>query len=330
MCDKSRVSGFTRREFFRHTARLAGAGIALNGWSRGASLFARPLDVLQQAPVDSAAAMREQMGAIPITSTPLGERLTMLSGPGGNVVVLNGPDGKIVVDTFVRNVWDKLKPLLDGMGATPIKAAIDTHWHLDHSDGNENFRAAGAELIAHENTPKRLGESHDLLGMHFEPRPAAAMPTKTFESAETLEVNGEQVHLGYVPPAHTDTDIYIHFAKGNVLHMGDLFFNGTYPFIDTSTAGNIGGMIAASDRILKLADDRTKIVPGHGPLADKAALTRYREMMVTVRDRVQKLKTAGDTLEQAVAKKPTADLDGAWGKGFMGPDIFVTLVYNSL
>jgi cyclase len=324
-------AGLTRRDLFRHSARLVGAAIALDRWPQAVTtLLASPLGAAPQQATDSVAAMRQQMGAIPIASTPLGDRLTMLSGPGGNVVVLNGPDGKLVVDTFMRNAWDKLKPLLDGMGATPIKAAIDTHWHLDHSDGNENFRAAGGELIAHANTAKRLAESHDLLGMHFDARPAAAMPTKTFTSTEQLAMNGEQVHLTYAPPAHTDTDISIHFTKGNVLHLGDLFFNGTYPFIDYSTGGNIGGMIAAADSMLKRADDNTKIVPGHGPLGDKPALTRYRDVMVTVRDRVQKLKTAGDTLEQAIAKKPTADLDEQWGKGFMPPDVFVTVVYNTL
>ena len=139
----------TRRELLRQTTRFAGAAIAVAAWPRTvANLVAGPLDALQQAATDSAAAMRQQMGAIPIATTPLGDKLTMLSGPGGNVVVLNGPDGKVVVDTFVRSVWDKLKPLLDGMGSAPIKAAIDTHWHLDHSDGNENFRAAGAELMS--------------------------------------------------------------------------------------------------------------------------------------------------------------------------------------
>jgi glyoxylase-like metal-dependent hydrolase (beta-lactamase superfamily II) len=298
MIDTSTVSGFTRRDLFRRTARFAGAAIALNGWPRLAgAAFASPFDVAQQAAGDAVAEMRKRLGAMPITRTPLAEHLTMLSGPGGNVVVLDGPDGKVVVDTFVQTVWDKLKPLLDGMGSAPIKMAIDTHWHLDHADNNENFRAAGAEILAHENTTKRLGETHDVLGMHFDARPAAAMPTKTFKATEKLEVNGEQVHLGYAPPAHTDTDIYIHFVKANVLHMGDLFFNGSYPFIDISTAGNIGGMIAAADSMLKLVDDKTKIVPGHGPLGDKAALTRYRDVMVTVRDRVQTLKKSGQTLE---------------------------------
>jgi cyclase len=331
MSHKPVVSGFTRRDLFRQAAGLAGAAIALNGWPRlaGAAL-ASPFDVAQQAAGDAAAAMRKQLGAVPITSTPLADKLTMLSGPGGNVVVLNGPDGKAVMDTFVQSAWDKLKPLLDGMSNAPIKVAIDTHWHLDHSDNNENFRAAGAELLAHENTAKRLAEPHDLLGMHFDPWPAAAMPTKTFKATERLDMNGEQVHLGYAPPAHTDTDIYIHFAKGNVLHMGDLFFNGSYPFIDTSTGGNIGGMIAAADSMLKLVDDSTKIVPGHGPLGDKAALTRYHDVMVTVGDRVQTLKTSGQSLEQVIAKKPTAELDEQWGKGFVPPDLFVTIVYNSL
>jgi cyclase len=331
MTDKSMESGLTRRDLLRHTARLAGAAFALNGLPRFAgTAFASPFDFLPQAAGDPVEAMRKQMGAIPITRAPLADKLTMLSGPGGNVVVLNGPDGKVVVDTFFQNVWDKLKPLLDGMDNAPIKMAIDTHWHFDHSDGNENFRAAGAEILAHENTTKRLGEPHDLLGMHFEPRPAAAMPTKTFKTTEQLDVNGEQVHLGYAPPAHTDTDIYIHFTKGNVLHMGDLFFNGSYPFIDMSTAGNIGGMIAATDSMLMLVDDKTKIVPGHGPLGDKAALTRYRDMMATVRDRVQTLKTSGQTLEQVLAKKPSAELDEQWGKGFIPPDVFVTIVFNSL
>ena len=156
------------------------------------------------------------------------------------------------------------------------------------------------------------------------------MPTKAPRRAKPSTWNGEQVHLTDVSPAHTDTDISIHFAKGNVLHLGDLFFNGTYPFIDYSTGGNIGGIITAAESALGKVDDNTKIVPGHGPLGDKAALTRYRDMMVIVCERLRKMKTAVDTLEQAVAKKPTADLDAQWGKGFMPLDVFVTVVYNTL
>jgi cyclase len=283
-----------------------------------------------QAAADPLAERRKQMGAAPIVTTRLADNLTMLSGPGGNVIVLNGPDGKLVVDTFVQPAWSTLKQTLDGIGSTPIKLVIDTHWHFDHADNNESFHKAGAEILAHVNTKKRLSEAHDLLGMHFPPAPAGALPTQTLTNSHKVQMNGEGVEVGHIPPAHTDTDVSIRFTRANVLHMGDVFFNGIYPFIDASTGGTIDGQIAGADLGLKLADSTTKIVPGHGPVADKAALTKYRDMLVTVRDRVQKLKTSGRKLEEAIAAKPTADLDETWGKGFMQPGNFVTIVYNTL
>ena len=274
--------------------------------------------------------MRAQMGAVPIQTTKLAEGVVMLSGPGGNIVVLTGREGKIVVDSFVLPAWPGLKSTLDGIDGSPIKTLIDTHWHFDHADNNANFRAAGAGILAHENTRKRLTETHDLLGMHFEPAPPEALPTETFADRRSVDVNGEQIILAYVPPAHTDTDIMVHFTKANVLHMGDLFFNGTYPFIDASTKGNINGMIGGAARALQMADDRTKIVPGHGPLGDRAALKKYRTMMLTVRDRVRAQKTKGASLEQVQASKPTAEFDAGWGKGRMTGNDFVALVYNTL
>jgi cyclase len=318
-------SGMTRREVLRGAAIAGGALLVPSwiesayGWTQQAAQNADPIEM-----------MRKQFGAIPIERVKLTDNLTMLSGPGGNVVVLNGPDGKVVVDSFVQTAWTSLKQTLDSLGSSPIQTLIDTHWHLDHADNNGNFRKAGSAIVAHENTRKRLSETHNLLGMTFKPVPPDALPTRTFKDTHTITANGDQIMLGYVPPAHTDTDIYIRFSKGNVLHLGDLFFNGMYPFIDASTGGNIGGMIAAADACLKLADSSTKIVPGHGPLADAAALRTFRDMMVTVRDRVQKLKTAGRTMEEAVAAKPTADLDGVWGKGFLQPDAFVSIVYGTL
>ena len=283
----------------------------------------------QTAPPDLLAQRRAQSGAIPIATQKLADNLLMLSGPGGNVAVLSGPDGLVVVDTFVQPAWPALKKTLDGLGA-PIKAAIDTHWHFDHSDNNANLRQAGAVVIAHANTAKRLSERLEVLGMKFEPAPEAARPSQTFTDSHRLVANGESVELGYFPPAHTDTDIYIRFPRANVLHVGDTYFNGGYPFLDVVTGGNIGGMIDAANRALKLADRSTKIIPGHGPLGSMETLTSYRDMLVTVRDRVQKLKASGRKVEEVVAEKPTADLDGAWGKGFMPPDMFVTLVYSTL
>lgn len=315
----------TRRELLRRSAVLAGGALvapAIPAWAGGFRQAATAAD-----PV---AKMRAEIGAVPIERMKLTDALTMLSGPGGNVVVLHGTDGKIVVDSFVQTAWDKLNQTLDGMGNARITALIDTHWHFDHADNNANFRQAGASIVAHQNTRKRLTETHELLGMRFTPAPPDALPTQTFKDTHTLSANGEQVALGYIPPSHTDTDIYIRFSRGNVLHLGDVFFNGIYPFIDAGTGGSINGMIRAADMALKMTDANTKVVPGHGPLADRAALTKFRDMLVTVRDRVQKLKTAGRKLEEVVAENPTKDLDPTWGKGFMPPQAFVGIVYNTL
>lgn len=321
------TQSITRRDMLRAGARLAGAALA----APAVPAWARPF-VVQQAPAaaDPIAKMRADIGATPIERVKLTDSLTMLSGPGGNIVVLNGPDGKIVVDSFVQPAWPALKQILDSLGSARITTLIGTHWHFDHSDNNENFRKTGAAVVAHANTKKRLGETHELLGMTFPPMPPAAQPTQTFTNTHSLTANGEQVTLGYIQPAHTDTDIYIRFAKGNVLHMGDVFFNGIYPFIDGGTGGSINGMIRGAEAGLILADNSTKIVPGHGPLADKAALTRFHDMLVTVRDRVQKLKTSGKKLEEVVAENPTKEFDPTWGKGFMPPPMFIGVVYNTL
>jgi cyclase len=313
---------WTRREFLKQTGIFTGSA---------ALVAATPewIWALQGQP-DQLTQMRAGMGATPITSEALGPNLTMLAGPGGNVVVLNGADGKVVIDTFVLPAWTNLKAALDKMGSQRIATVIDTHWHFDHADNNESFRKAGAAIVAHENTKKRLSESHDLLGAKFPPAPAAALPTQTFANMHKIDANGEQIVLGHIPPAHTDTDIYIKFQKANVLHMGDVFFNGMYPFIDVSTGGTIGGMINGASLGMKQADAKTKIVPGHGPVGDLASLTKYHEVLVTVRDRIAKLKKSGQTLQQVIAAQPTKDLDATWGKGFMQPADFLGIVYNTV
>jgi cyclase len=324
---KTQMVGTSRRIFLRSTVVLTGGALA-SRYVPCALIDTAAAQGLQAPAQDPAVEkMRAQMGAAPIETTKLADGLVMLSGPGGNVVVLFGPEGKVVVDSFVQPAWPRLKATLDGLDGSPLKTLIDTHWHFDHSDNNANFRAAGAGILAHENTKKRLSEPHDLLGMHLEPSPAEALPTDTFADRRSVTLNGDQIILAHVPPAHTDTDILVHFSKGNVLHMGDLFFNGTYPFIDASTRGTINGMIAASDRALQMVDDKTKIVPGHGPLGDRAALQKYRTMLAAIRDKVRAQKAKGATLEQVQAAKPTAEFDAHWGKGMMGPAAFVALVY---
>jgi cyclase len=323
----------SRREILRATGILAG-GWALSQVSPPMLADAAPRFAQQgsAAPADSLAAARARFGKVPIEAAKLSENLTLFRGPGGNVVVLNGADGKLLVDTFTQYAWESFKQILDSLGKAPLKLAIDSHWHWDHTDNNANVHSAGATLIAHENTLKRLQETHDLdvIGMHFDPSPENALPQKTFKESYQMNFSGEHVALGHLAPAHTDSDIYIHFQKSNVLHMGDVFFNGIYSYIDKETNGSIGGMIAATTKMLAMVDNETKIVPGHGPLGNKSDLKMFRDMLVTARDRVRKLKSSGKTLEEAVAAKPFSDLDPIWGKGVLNSDAFVHVVYTTL
>ena len=332
----------SRREMLRYSSTFAGSALLTTFFSTGL-LGASAKGYAQQAPsaADLLADMRARFNAAPLETQRLGEDITMLSGPGGSVVVLNGPDGKFVVDTFVAPAWPRLKTALDDLGNAPVKCVIDTHWHFDHTDNNAPLHAAGATILAHENTKKRMLQPHDLpvlyrgpngelAGLHFDPSPVQALPQQTFAAAYKLEANGETLALQHVAPAHTDSDIYVHFQNANVIQMGDLFFNGMYPYIDPSTGGKITGTIAAADKILSLADNDTKVVAGHGPLGNKADLTRFRDMLVTTRDRVEKLKSAGKSAEEAVVEKPFADLEDVWGKGIINGDQFVQVVYLTL
>src|SRR3984893_9336421 len=329
----------SRREMWRDSATLAGSAFLAHFFP--ATLLR--VSYAQHAPsaADLVAGMRAKFNAAPLQSQKLADNINMLSGPGGTVVVLNGPDGKFVVDTFVAPAWPRLKKALDGLGNAPVKCVIDTHWHFDHADNNAPLHAAGAAVLAHENTKKRMSKPHDLpvlyrgpngalAGLHFDPSPVEALPQQTFAAGYKLQANWETLTLQHVPAAHTDTDIYVHFEKANVIQMGDLFFNWMYPYIDPSTGGKIAGTIAAADKIPSLAGNDTKIVAGHGPLGNKADLTKFRDMLVTSRDRVDKLKSAGKSAQEAVEEKPFADLDALWGKGIINGDQFVQLVYLTL
>jgi cyclase len=326
---------------------FAGSAFLTNFFSGGLFGASAPA-YAQQGPsaADPLAAMRARFNAAPLETQRLGENFTMLSGPGGSVTVLNGPDGKFLVDTFVAPAWPRLKKALDGLGNAPVKCVIDTHWHFDHTDNNALLHAAGATVLAHENTKKRMSEPHDqpvlyrkpngeLVDVHSDPSPVEALPLKTFPAAYKLQANGETLALEHVAPAHTDTDIYVHFEKANVIQMGDLFFNGEYPYIDPGTGGKIAGMIAAADKILSLAGNDTRIVAGHGiaghdPLSNKADLAKCRDLLITARDRIEKLKSAGKSAQEAVREKPFADLEAIWGKGIINGDQFVQIVYLSL
>jgi glyoxylase-like metal-dependent hydrolase (beta-lactamase superfamily II) len=332
----------SRRQMLR-VSSTAAVSVFLTHLFPAALLRASAAGYAQQAPssADLLADMRAKFNAVPMEKQKLADNITMFDGPGGAVTVLNGPDGKFVVDSFVAPAWPRLKEGIDGLGSAPVQYVIDTHWHFDHTDNNAHLHAAGATVLAHENTKKRMSEPHDLpvlyrgpdgalSGLHFDPSPVESLPQQTFVDSYELEANGETLALQHLAPAHTDSDIYVHFQNANVIAMGDLFFNGMYPYIDPGTGGTIDGMIAAAVKILSLADNHTKIVAGHGPLGNKADLTKSRDMLITSRDRVLKLKSEGKSALEAVAEKPFADLDAAWGQGIVNSDQWIQIVYLTL
>lgn len=318
----------SRREF------VLGAGMTAGAWIATRAGLAQSAANPYTQPDPALLKQLEAAGASEtIRTTKLRDTLFLLEGAGGNIVCLKGPDGKLLIDAQTAAGAPHLLDALGRLDARPPKLLVNTHWHPDHTDGNAAVHMAGALVIAHINTRVRLSSPQYMAvyDLHVPAAPDEGLPQQTFREAETLWVDNEQIRLKHVAHAHTDSDIFAHFQRGNVIHTGDLWFNGMYPLIDTSTGGAIGGMIRGVDECLALADDETKIVPGHGPLGNKAGLAAYRGMLATVSDRVKALKAKGDSLEQAVAAKPTADLDATWKKpGAIQPDTFVALVYTSL
>jgi cyclase len=268
----------------------------------------------------------------PIKTTKLYDNVFLLQGVGGNMALQTGPEGNILIDSSFSTSVQRVLSAVGAVSKDAPHTLINTHWHYDHTDGNEGMHAAGFKVLAHGKTRERLSTPQVVNFFHITvaPNPVGAWPTVTFDDSMHTWHNGDSLDLVHVDPAHTDTDIYIHFHNADVLHVGDIWFNGMYPFIDESSAGNIGGMIQASKAALSIAGPDTKIIPGHGPLGSKAQLQQYHDMLSTVRDRVGPLKAAGASEQEVAAKKLTADLDDSWAKGSMGADVFTGFVYRTL
>ena len=268
-----------------------------------------------------------------VTPLKLADGLWMLTGAGGNLLVCAGPDGALLVDTQYGPLAARIRAVTDSLGGgRPLRFVLNTHYHGDHVSGDSAMAAAGATIVAHANVRRRMSVDrfNETFGTTTKAAPAAGLPVLTFSDSLTYHLNGLEIRVLHLPPGHTDGDAVVWVPAANVMHTGDLLFNGTYPVIDVSAGGSIGGMIRSLDLLLPIVGPATKIVPGHGPLADRAALLRFRGMLLAVRDRVTKLVTEGRTLEQVMAAKPLADLDRVWGAGFMKPDIFLRVVYRDL
>jgi glyoxylase-like metal-dependent hydrolase (beta-lactamase superfamily II) len=276
----------------------------------------------------------QEQAEVQVGAEKLSNNLYMLwdSDGMGNTVVLTGDDGVLMIDTKVEASVDKLLAKISELSEKPIRFAINTHWHFDHVGGDEKVAKTGATIIAHENVRKRMGMEHDMkmLNTKVPPSPDIARPLVTFKKEMTFHLNGEDVKVFHLGPGHTDGDCVIYFQNTNVIHMGDLYFQGLYPYIGIYSGGSINGMIQVINQILPMIDGSTKVVPGHGPVSDKARLQQYVSMLTTIRDTVGRLMQEGNTMDQVIAAKPTRAFDEKWGKGFLAPDQFAKLVYMDL
>lgn len=275
---------------------------------------------------------QQDFSKVEVKTQPLRGGTYLLTGAGGNMVASTGGDGSFLVDDQYAPLNEKIVAELSKIGRMPLRFVINTHWHGDHTGGNEAFGKAGAVIVAHANVRKRMSSEQFIAAFErkVEPSPPAALPVVTFTETVSLHLNGDDVDVIHVADAHTDGDALVRFRNANVLHMGDTWFNGGYPFIDLSSGGSIDGLIRALDRGLALSDAQTMVVPGHGPLGDRAKLQAYRDMLQTARTRIGALKAAGKSKDAAIAAKPTAEWDEAFGKGFIKPDRFIGFVYDSL
>jgi cyclase len=267
---------------------------------------------------------------VAIESQQLAPGVAVLFGAGGNIGVSYGPDGTVLIDDQFAPLTAKIQRAVADLGASPVKYLINTHWHGDHSGGNENFGSAGAIIMAHDNVRVRMASEQDRGGKKTPASPKVALPVITYDGGLKLHLNGEEVRAIHVKPAHTDGDTLIHWTKSNVIHMGDTFFNKvTFPYVDLNSGGNVRGVVKAADIAIALANDQTKIVPGHGPVATKADLQAYRDMVSGIIGKVSAAMKQGKALTAIKAMNP-ANGYGVKDGGFISGDAFVETVYKSL
>jgi glyoxylase-like metal-dependent hydrolase (beta-lactamase superfamily II) len=323
MMGKHAVASSSRRRFCLCCA--ASATFASTGvWLTPHQVYAQARAIVLYIKADAASA--------DITVQHLRRNVSVLQGSGGNVAVLTGPDGKVLIDAGISVSRPRITAALDSLGPMPIKHLINTHWHFDHADGNEWVHAAGASIIAHENTRKRLLSTQHVADWIFDfPPPAAgAVPTELFADKRAIKLNDTTLDMKYYGPAHTDGDISVYFAEADVLHTGDTLWNGIYPFIDYSTGGSIDGSIRAANVNLAMTTNKTIVVPGHGPVGNRSDLVAFRDMLVTIRDNVAKLKRQGRSSDEIIAARPTAAFDAKWGGFVIDPAFFTKLVYEGV
>jgi glyoxylase-like metal-dependent hydrolase (beta-lactamase superfamily II) len=301
------------------------AAAAFGGWLTPKEAFAEARGLVTL--------IKDSAALSPVKTYKLRGDISLLEGSGGNIAVLTGPDGKLLVDAGISASQPQMANALADLSAEPVTHVINTHWHFDHADGNAWLSSAHTKIIAQDNTRKYLSQTQRVedWDYNFLPLPPDGLPNVVFTESSSLKLSRSSISMKYYGPAHTDSDISVRFDEADVLHAGDTYWNGIYPFIDYSTGGSIDGMIAASDANLALTTDNTIIVPGHGhPVSNRAELKKFRDMLVAIRENVATLKRQGRSRDEAVAAKPTSDFDAEWGKFVIDPDFFTRLVYQGV
>lgn len=291
------------------------------------AVLALAAGLLASAPVQ---AQEDRFAAVEIKTQKVAEGIYMLTGEGGNIGVSVGADGVFMIDDQFAPLSEKIKAAVAALSDQPIRFLINTHWHYDHTGGNELLAGEGVVIVAHHNVRKRMAVDTEIaaFGTLIPASPKAALPALTFNDNLTLHLNGDEARVIHYKNSHTDGDSLIHFVNANVIHTGDLWFNGLYPFMDISSGGSVSGAIKTIKAILALADDDTRIIPGHGPLGDKQAMRDYLVMLETVSGRMAKLIAAGKSIDEIIALKPNADYDETWGRDFLKPDMFLRILYD--
>jgi len=277
-------------------------------------------------------AAADSHGDVKVTATRVADQIFMVTGKGGNIGLFIGADGTFLIDDQFAPLTEKILAVIKSVGGEVPKFVINTHYHGDHTGGNEKLGKQGALIFSHHNVRERLERGSTIAAFNMQ-RPAVApagLPVVTFSKKVSFHLNGDTVHVKHVPHAHTDGDSFIYFEKANVIHAGDFVFNGFYPFIDVHHGGSLKGMIRAVDKILRLADDQTKIIPGHGPLANKQQVADYREMLSIAYERLGKLKAEGKTAQEAAAAGPLCVLEASWGDGIFKGDRCIEVIWSGV
>lgn len=276
----------------------------------------------------TAAYAQQDFSKVEVKATKVAGSVYMLTGAGGNIGVSVGDDGIVIVDDQYAPLAPKIEAALRSITDKPIRFILNTHYHGDHTGGNEHFGKT-APIVAHENVRKRLASGVTRRGTTTPPAPKGALPVLTFDETVTIHLNGEDVRAVHMPHGHTDGDSVIWFTQSNVVHMGDDFFNGFFPFVDQENGGSVRGLIANLDKVLSVLPDNAKVIPGHGPLSDKAGLRKFNDVLKATLAAVERGMNAGKSLEQLKADKVLAEWD-SWGQGFIKTDVWIETLHREL